>query len=95
MRAFFIRLMIAIAFLCVMAAAPEGAYAKKKRRKGKGGKKPRIVDIDFDDELQIKGRLQGPMIFSLFNKKDLNYGRLIKPKKDFLPEMRRTFEDIK
>lgn len=97
MRAFLIRLMIAAAVVCLAAGAPSDAYAKKKRRKagGKGKGKPRIVDIDFDDELQIKGRLQGPMIFSLFNKKDLNYGRLIKPKKDFLPEMRRTFEDIK
>ena len=66
-----------------------------KIKKRKKAKKPRIVDIDFDDELQIKGRLEGPNIFSLFQKKDLNYGKLIKPKKDFLAEMRRTFEDIK
>ena len=89
MRRFFIQLLVLAAFSWLV---PESAYAKKKRRKAG---KPRIVDIDFDDELQIKGRLQGPMIFSLFNKKDLNYGRLIKPRKDFLPEMRETFEDIK
>ena len=94
MRGFFIRLFVLSAF-AVAFLMTEGAYAKKKRRKAGKGKKARIVDIDFDDELQIKGRLQGPMIFSLFNKKDLNYGRLIKPKKDFLPEMRQTFDDIK
>lgn len=69
------------------------SFGKSKKRKK--AKKPRIVDIDFDDELQIKGRLEGPSIFSLFQKKDLNYGKLIKPKKNFLAEMRRTFEDIK
>lgn len=80
-------------FILCLVFLTESSFAKVKKRKK--GKKPRIVDIDFDDELQIKGRLEGPSIFSLFQKKDLNYGKLIKPRKDFLPEMRLTFEDIK
>lgn len=78
--------------LClVFLTVPSFGKIKKRKR----AKKPRIVDIDFDDELQIKGRLEGPSIFSLFQKKDLNYGKLIKPRKDFLPEMRRTFADVR
>ena len=53
-----------------------------------------MVDIDFDDELRIKGRALGPGIFTLFQKKNLQYGKLIKPRKDFLPEMRSTLGDI-
>ena len=69
------------------------SFCKKKAKKK--GKKPRVVNVDFDDELEIKGKLLGPSIFSLFQKKDLNYGKLIKPRENFLPEMRRTLEDIK
>ena len=76
--------------LCFFSASVSGK-ARKKRR----GKKPRIVNIDFEDELRIKGKLLGPSIFSLFQRKDLNYGKLIKPRKNFLPEMRRTLEEIK
>ena len=76
--------------LCFFA----GSSLCKKKKKRRRGKKPRIVNVDFDDELQIKGKLLGPSIFSLFQKKDLNYGKLIKPREDFLPEMRRTLEDI-
>lgn len=57
-------------------------------------RKSRIVDVDFDDELHIKGKLLGPSIFTLYQKKNLNYGRLIKPRKDFLPEMRETLGNI-
>ena len=80
-------------FVLCLLFLTEPSFSKTKKRKK--SKKPRIVDIDFDDELQIKGRLEGPSIFSLFQKKDLNYGKLIKPRKDFLPEMRMTFEDMK
>lgn len=75
--------------LCLFSVSASGK-ARKKRR----GKKPRIVNIDFEDELRIKGKLLGPSIFSLFQRKDLNYGKLIKPRENFLPEMRRTLEEI-
>ena len=57
-------------------------------------KKSRVVDIDFDDELRIKGKLLGPSLFTLFQKKNINYGKLIKPRNHFLPEMRETAQDI-
>ena len=78
--------------LCLsLLSLPSLGKTKRKRR----GKKPRIVNVDFEDELRIKGRLLGPNIFSLFQKKELNYGKLIKPRENFLPEMRRTLGDIK
>lgn len=79
-----------IFFLCFFLVAESEARSKKQKKK----KKPRIVNVDFDDELEIKGKLIGPSIFSLFQKKDLNYGKLIKPREDFLPEMRRAFDDM-
>ena len=60
----------------------------------KSKRKSRVVDIDFDDELRIKGKLLGPSLFSLFQKKNIHYGKLIKPRQHFLPEMRETGQDI-
>ena len=65
--------------------------ARKKRRRRKAFKKR--VTIDFEDEL-IEGSVTSPNIFHLFHKKQLNYGRLIKFRKNFLPEMRRTAREI-
>ena len=71
---------------CVSVSAE--AQRKKKR---KGGKR---VVIDFQDEL-LEGTVSNPSIFHLFHKKQIKYGRLIKLRKNFLPEMRRTAREIK
>ena len=65
------------------------AVANKKKRV----KKRKKVVIDFQDEL-LEGATSNPNIFHLFHKKQLDYGRLIKFRKDFLPEMRRTAREI-
>lgn len=49
--------------------------------------------LNFEDEL-VEGRAQKPELFYLFQKKNFNYARLIKLRENFLPEMRRTSEDI-
>ena len=64
--------------------------AKKKRSKRRAPKK---VTINFEDEL-LHGGPSGPGIFNLFQKKDVTYGRLIKFRKNFLPEMRRTAREM-
>ncbi len=74
--------LFSVPFLC------EGAPKKSSKRKN------RVVDVNFDDELHIKGKLLGPSIFTLYQKKNLNYGKLIKPRKNFLPEMKETLGDI-
>ena len=61
----------------------------------KKAKKAKVVEINFDDELLIKGKLLGPSLFTLYQKKNVEFGKLIKPRKNFLPEMRADRGDIK
>lgn len=49
--------------------------------------------INFEDEL-VEGSAQKPEFFYLFQKKNFNYKRLIRLRENFIPEMRRTSEDI-
>lgn len=67
---------------------PVSGFARKKSRRGK------IVEVNFDDELLIKGKLLGPSLFTLYQKRNVEFGKLIKPRKNFLPEMRATRGDI-
>jgi len=66
----------------------ENAFAKKT-------KKDRVVEINFNDELLIKGKVLGPSLFTLYQKRNVEFGRLVEPRKNFLPEMRVTLRDIK
>ena len=59
------------------------------------GKKGKVIEVNFDDELLIKGKLLGPSLFTLYQKRNVEFGKLIKPRKDFLPEMRSTLGDVK
>ena len=56
-------------------------------------KTERKQTLNFEDEL-VEGSAQKPELFYLFQKKNFNYKRLIKLRENFLPEMRRTTEDI-
>jgi hypothetical protein len=49
--------------------------------------------LNFEDEL-VEGSAGKPELFYLFQKKNFNYTRLIKLRENFLPEMRKTSEDI-
>ena len=71
-------------------AFPALSFAAKKGRAKKG----KVVEINFDDELLIKGKLLGPSLFTLYQKKNVEFGKLIKPRENFLPEMRTTRGDI-
>ena len=53
----------------------------------------RRTSINFEDEL-VEGQVQKPELLYLLQKKQFNFKRLIKLRKNFLPEMRRTAEDI-
>lgn len=55
--------------------------------------KDRRATLNFEDEL-VEGSAQKPELFYLFQKKNFNYKRLIKLRENFLPEMRKTTEDI-
>ena len=82
-------------FVFAAAMLSAGAFDEAEAAKKRSRKKGRRVHIDFDDELHIKGKLLGPSIFTLIQKKNINYGKLIRLRKNFLPEMRETMEDIK
>lgn len=56
--------------------------------------KGRKTTINFEDEL-IEGEVKKPELLYLLQKKQFNFKRLIKLRENFLPEMRRTAEDLK
>ena len=58
-----------------------------------GKKEPHRQSISFEDEL-VEGSTQKPELFYLFQKKNFNYKRLIKLRENFIPEARRSTEDI-
>ena len=78
-------------------ASPVAVEDSKKADRviAKKSNKDRVVKIDFDDELLIKGKVLGPSLFTLYQKRNVEFGRLIKPRKNFLPEMRAALGDIK
>jgi hypothetical protein len=49
--------------------------------------------LDFEDEL-IQGDVKKPELFYLMQKKQFNFKRLIKLREDFIPEMKRTSEEV-
>lgn len=55
--------------------------------------KDKKASLNFEDEL-VEGSTQKPELFYLFQKKNFNYKRLIKLRENFLPEMRKTSEDV-
>lgn len=62
--------------------APQNSVQKGKR-----------TTIDFEDEL-VEGKTKNPELFYLLQKRQFNYKRLIRLRENFLPEMRKTSEDI-
>jgi hypothetical protein len=63
---------------------------QKSGAKGAGRKK---VGVNFEDQL-IEGEVKRPELMSILQKKQYNFGRLIKLRENFLPEMRKTTEAI-
>lgn len=49
--------------------------------------------VDFEDQL-IEGEVKRPELMSILQKKQYNFGRLIKLRENFLPEMRKTGEAV-
>lgn len=77
-----------LSLLGLMSAGP--AFAQQSKVE----KDKRKTSIDFEDEL-IQGEVKKPELFYLLQKKQFNFKRLIKLREDFLPEMRRTSDDIR
>lgn len=70
------------------------AYLSVAATAQKKSDKTRTATIDFEDEL-IEGEVKKPELFYLLQKKQFNFKRLIKLRNNFLPEMRRTSEELR
>ena len=69
------------------ASAPARPKAAAKRGSSKR------TEVNFEDQL-IKGEVQKPELFYLLQKKQFNFSKLIKLRENFLPEMKKTAEDV-
>lgn len=54
---------------------------------------PKKTVLSFEDEL-IQGDVSSPDLFVILKNKNINFGRLLKLRKDFIPEMKQTREDV-
>ena len=80
--------------LTVMTFAPMQSWAQdSKKTQSTASASKKTTDINFEDEL-IEGEVKKPELMYLLQKKQFNFKRLIKLRENFLPEMRRTTEDI-
>jgi hypothetical protein len=77
-------LQLPLVVMLLLTSIPSGAQSDRKKN----------TIIDFEDEL-IEGEVKKPELMYLMQKKQFNFKRLIKLRKNFLPEMRRTAEDVK
>lgn len=75
------------------ALAQEAASGTAQAAPDAPAKKEKKTNLSFDDEL-VEGQTSKPELFYLFQKKNFNYKRLIRLRENFLPEMRKTSEDI-
>jgi hypothetical protein len=70
--------------------ASAGAAARANAAKGGNGKR---TTINFEDQL-VEGQTQKPELFYLLQQRNNNFKRLIRLRENFLPEMRKTSEDV-
>ncbi|WP_413585167.1 hypothetical protein [Bdellovibrio sp. HCB274] len=82
-----LRVLKYISLLGIISMACNFAYAQD------AAKKERKATLNFEDEL-VEGGTQKPELSYLFQKKNFNYKRLIKLRENFIPEMRKSAEDI-
>lgn len=94
--------LLIVAFTCELSYAQEDAPMSSTtttttvsgdKTTTKTVHKERRAQLNFEDEL-VEGATQKPELFYLFQKKNFNYKRLVKLRENFLPEMRRSAEDV-
>lgn len=77
-----------IIFLGIVICFSNFAFAQKK-----ASTEPRTTVLSFEDEL-IQGDVSSPDLFVILKNKNINFGRLLKLRQDFIPEMRQTRQDV-
>ena len=87
MRSKFLKIVFALLTFLVVVWNAKSALAQNPPKATKR------TNVDFEDQL-IQGDVKKPELFYLLQKKQFNFGKLIKLRENFIPEMTKTAEDI-
>ena len=82
-----------IAFICGESVLAQTVAPSAQAPVAEKNTQDKVQSLNFEDEL-VEGTAQKPEFFYLFQKKNFNYKRLIRLRENFIPEMRRSSEDI-
>lgn len=86
--------LVGVVVLFATLAASHVSFAQENSGAAAAGKKgQKRTTINFEDQL-IEGRTQKPELFVLLQNRMNNSRRLFKLRENFLPEMRKTAEDV-
>lgn len=66
----------------------QSSFAQKNKKDDK-----RTTVLTFEDEL-IQGDVSSPDLFVILKDKNISFGKLLKLRKDFIPEMKQTRQDV-
>jgi hypothetical protein len=78
-------------FALAMLMASHSSYSQAQARTTDA--KGKRTTVNFEDQL-VEGQTQKPELFYLLQQRDASLKRLIKLRENFLPEMRKTAEDV-
>ena len=81
-----VRLQVLILLVILSGVLPLNAQQPAK-------KQSKRTTVDFTDQL-VEGKADKPELFYLLQNRNANNKRLIRLREDFLPEMRRSAEDV-
>lgn len=80
-----------IVFIFLFSAS--WAYGQTTTPESKSKQGPRTTVLSFEDEL-IQGDVSSPDLFVILKNKNLNFGKLLRLRENFIPEMRQTRQDV-
>ncbi len=78
-----------LAVLMAILIAMPAAFSQEKKK----DEQKKTTTLDFEDEL-VEGEYKKPELFYLLQRKQFNFKRLIKLRKDFIPEMKQTYHEV-
>lgn len=79
--------------LLLILIGPLSAMAQASGKQQPTRQNPRTTVLSFEDEL-IQGDASSPDLFVILKNKNLNFGKLLKLRENFIPEMRQTRQDV-
>lgn len=79
--------------LIIILSLPSIVFGQNEEPAAKKAQGPRTTVLSFEDEL-IQGDVSSPDLFVILKNKNLNFGKLLKLRENFIPEMRQTRQDV-